>query len=482
MLFTEPAFLLLFLPIVLALYLASPHRLHNHVLTLASVVFYAAGQWVFLPWLLGSTMVSYGVAIACDRWRGEPRARIVLVLGIALDLALLVVFKYAGFFAANLNALTATVHLAPLRVPRLQLPLGISFFTFHKISYKLDVARGTAEVRRNPLDLLLYILCFPQLIAGPIVRYHDIAGELAARATRLDDFAAGVRRFILGFGKKLLIANTVGLAADRIFEIPVATLPGGVAWLGAACYTLQIFVDFSAYSDMAIGLARMFGFHFPENFHYPYVATSITEFWRRWHISLSRWFRDYLYIPLGGNRGSPVRTYANLAIVFLLCGLWHGASWSFVVWGAFHGGLQIAERLGAGAVVARTPRVVRHTSTMLLVMIGWVIFRSETVASARGFLGAMFGRGAASGGELAIARYLDRGVAIALVAGVLASLPIVPALAAALDRYALVAGTRRRALIAGVRLAAVVAQLAILALGATEMAAGTYNPFIYFRF
>ena len=363
MLFTEPAFLFFFLPALLVAYFLAPDRARNHVLTLFSLVFYAVGEWQFLPWLLASTGVNYFVALGLAAWKGTRRERPLLAFGICIDLLLLIVFKYAGFFTRNLNEALALLHVPGLPVPAFPLPLGISFFTFHKISYKVDVARGVAEVRRDPLDLLLYILLFPQLIAGPIVRYHDIAAELVRRTIGRSEFAAGVRRFVIGLGKKMLVANTVAVAADRIFAVPGTDLSTGLAWLGVACYTVQIYFDFSGYSDMAIGLARMFGFHFLENFDFPYIATSVTEFWRRWHISLSRWFRDYLYIPLGGNRASPLRTYVNLVIVFFLCGLWHGASWTFVVWGLFHGAVLVVERLGLGAGAGDVAQAVRHVYT-----------------------------------------------------------------------------------------------------------------------
>jgi alginate O-acetyltransferase complex protein AlgI len=474
-LFTEPTFLFLYLPVVLALYFTAPRSVRGYVLTLASVVFYAVGEWAFLPWLLASTAASYFIAIGLDRWRGTPTARVLLVGGIAIDLALLVVFKYAAFITSNFNELLRFVGMHKVSVPHIALPLGISFFTFHKISYKIDIARGVAEVRRNPFDLFLYIALFPQLVAGPIVRYHEIAGELAQRTHRLDDFAAGVRRFMIGFAKKMLVANTVALCADTVFAVPAGQLTFGLAWLGVISYTIQIYVDFSAYSDMAIGLARMFGFHFPENFNYPYISTSITEFWRRWHMTLSRWFRDYLYIPLGGNRLSPQRTLFNLMVVFVLCGFWHGATWNFLIWGVFHGGLLIVERIGLGSVLERVPLVLRHGYTMLLVMIGWVFFRADTLAHARVFLRSMVGLGPVEGIEHSVARYLDRPVQLALVVGVIISMPTVPMVSAWIEG--------RRPVVDGVgRVFAVLAIVSLFLLGAMQVASDTYNPFIYFRF
>ena len=310
----------------------------------------------------------------------------MLGLAIAVNLVVLGVFKYANFFADNVNAVAAAIGAPPLAFPHVLLPIGISFYTFHAISYVVDVYRRDASAQKSPVHAALYLLLFPQLIAGPIIRYRYIADQLEQRVVSLDDFAVGVRRFVIGLGKKVLIANTVAAPADKIFSMPLAELTPAHAWLGIVCYTLQIYFDFSGYSDMAIGLGRMFGFHFPENFRWPYVADTVQEFWRRWHISLSSWFRDYLYVPLGGNRVSPARMYANLVTVFFLCGLWHGASWNFVIWGLFHGSFLVVERLGLAAAIRRLWRPLRHVYLLLVVMIGWVFFRADTLPSAVAFL------------------------------------------------------------------------------------------------
>jgi alginate O-acetyltransferase complex protein AlgI len=480
MLFTEPAFLFLFLPVLLAAYFASPERYRNFILTIGSFAFYAVGEWAFVPWLLVSIAVNYFVAIGLDRWKGTRAAKPLLAFGIVSDLALLLVFKYAGFFTQNLNVALAKLHVAPLPVPSVPLPLGISFFTFHKISYKVDVYRGHAEVRRDPIDLLLYILLFPQLIAGPIIRYHDIAAELVRRTISRSEFAAGLRRFAVGMAKKMLVANTVAAVADRIFATPSDGVTCGVAWLGVICYTLHIYFDFSGYSDMAIGLGRMFGFHILENFDYPYIASSITEFWRRWHISLSRWFRDYLYIPLGGNRGSPGRTYLNLVTIFFLCGLWHGASWTFVVWGLFHGALLVVERLGLSRLLGAWPLAVRHAYTLLMVMVGWVLFRAETLGQAGSLLKAMAGFSGAGHG-VPLQSYLDGMLVAAMVCGAIGATPILPALSRLLSSQRAATG-RARALAAVGTLASDMAVVVMLLASALQVAAGTYNPFIYFRF
>jgi alginate O-acetyltransferase complex protein AlgI len=357
------------------------------------------------------------------------------------------------------------------------LPIGISFFTFHAISYVVDVYRGDAIAQKSPVHAALYLLLFPQLIAGPIIRYRDIAGQLARRRATVDDFAIGVRRFVIGLGKKILIANIVAGPADKLFTTPAAQLTAGQAWLAIVCYTLQIYFDFSGYSDMAIGLGRMFGFHFPENFRWPYIARSVQEFWRRWHITLSTWFRDYLYVPLGGSRTTPARTYANLVTVFFLCGLWHGASWNFVVWGLFHGAFLVLERLGLAAAVKRVWRPLQHGYLLIVVMTGWVFFRAETLGEALGFLKALAGlnRGV-TGTPMTVAWFLTPELLLAIAAGILGSAPLGEALSGWRQARPAAAGSWRwDALItAGL--------LIVLVASAMQVAAGSYNPFIYFRF
>jgi alginate O-acetyltransferase complex protein AlgI len=385
----------------------------------------------------------------------------------------------------NLNEILAVGHLS-LPVPKLILPLGISFFTFHKISYHVDVYRGVAEVRRKPMDLALYILFFPQLIAGPIVRYFEIANELARRTTRREDFAEGIRRFIFGLGKKMIVANTAAYSADQVFNVPATDLTTGIAWLGVICYTIQIYFDFSGYSDMAIGLARMFGFHFPENFNYPYIAQSITEFWRRWHMSLSRWFRDYVYIPMGGNRCSPARVYFNLVAVFFLCGLWHGAQWTFVLWGLYHGALLVIERLGFGKILNALPRVFRHIYTLLAIMIGWTLFRAPGLGMARCFLKAMAGFSQGDGAVFNAHLFLNNELVLILAVALIGATPIRNALTQYLDRQMIPVLPGHRVRLAALRMATVTSsviwQMAVLFYSVVLMAAQTYSPFIYFRF
>ena len=498
MLFTEPTFLFLFLPLLLALYFATFSREHswygNWLLLVASVLFYASGGGAFTWLMLGSIAFNYWMAMAIDRARRSATSRSPktwLAAAVAVNLVVLGVFKYANFFADNVNTLFLAMGVQPVVVPRVLLPIGISFFTFHAISYVVDVYRGDATAQKSPVHAALYLLLFPQLIAGPIIRYREIADQLARRIVTIDDFAYGVRRFIIGLAKKVLIANVVAGPADAIFAMPFAEISTAHAWLGLVCYTLQIYFDFSGYSDMAIGLGRMFGFRFPENFRWPYVAQSVQDFWRRWHISLSSWFRDYLYVPLGGNRVAPARRYANLVTVFFLCGLWHGASWTFVVWGLWHGAFLVIERVVRRAprqataieapAVATAPAGVAawpiwpHLYTLAVVMIGWVFFRADTFESAVLFLEAMAGFNTAVPAALPVQWYLTPELWLALVAGAIGSTPWVPALAARFERDG---GLIR----ATTSLASTVALGALLVAAIMQMAARAYNPFIYFRF
>ena len=484
MLFTEPTFLFLFLPVLLGLCFLRPGgRVHgslaNWLLLAASVIFYAKGGGAFTALMLASIAFNFAMALAVDRARAAGRARLVLAAAVGVNLVVLAWFKYATFIGGNLSAVAETVGIGPLPIPSVLLPIGISFYTFHAISYVVDVYRRHASAQKSPVHAALYLLFFPQLIAGPIIRYRDIAEQLARRWITLDDFAWGVRRFVIGLGKKVLLANTVAETADRIFALPASQLTPAHAWLGLACYTFQIYYDFSGYSDMAIGLGRMFGFRFPENFRWPYVAETVQDFWHRWHMSLSSWFRDYLYVPLGGSRVTPRRTYVNLVTVFFLCGLWHGASWNFVVWGLFHGAFLVAERLGLAARVGRAWRPLRHAYTMAVVMIGWVFFRTETLASAIAWIGALGGRPAAAPTPFEVGWFTTPVLWLALAAATVGSMPVGPAL----ERW-LVAPHRSgeaRASTA-VALASTGALSLVLLASIMQVAARTYNPFIYFRF
>jgi len=461
MVFASPIFLFLFLPLTLAAYFTFPQRWRNGVLLVASLAFYAWGEARYLPLIVGSVAFNWTLGRTIGRTPDGPARRRWLGLAIAGNLAALIIFKYANFAVANVNAL----------------PLGISFFTFHAISYVVDVYKRNAQAEQNVPRFALYILLFPQLIAGPIIRWRDIASQLTTREQRVADFAWGARRFVLGLGKKVLIANTLGRVADSIFGLPAAELTPPLAWLGLVCYTLQIYFDFSGYSDMAIGLMRLFGFRILENFNYPYIARSIREFWRRWHISLSNWFRDYLYIPLGGNQRGERRAYANLVIVFLLCGLWHGASWPFVLWGAWHGAFLVAERAGVDRLLRRTGPLA-HAYALLAVMGGWVLFRCDTLAHAVGYFQALAGFTAGDPVRHPLAQFLDAQVICMLLVAVAFATPLARQIGAWRDRVAAKPGWTATGV-----LGADVAWLSCVGIVASAfLAAGTYNPFIYFRF
>lgn len=475
MVFSSPLFLFLFLPAALALYFVVPRFAKNAALLLASLFFYAWGERAFLWVMLTSVAMNYGFGWLVDIVREERKAKLIMTAAVVCNLGMLIAFKYANFLTDSLSGLLALVGGPHLALAPVHLPIGISFFTFHALSYVVDVHRRQARAQRDPIKLALYIALFPQLIAGPILRFHQIADQIDRRRETLALFADGVRRFIIGLAKKVLLANTLAVPADAIFQIAPGGFSRGTAWLGIACYALQIYFDFSGYSDMAIGLGKMFGFRFPENFNYPYVSRSIQEFWHRWHISLSTWFRDYLYIPLGGNRLSPARTYVNLITVFFLCGLWHGASWAFVGWGLFHGLFLVFERLPVLRWIGKVP-VVSHVYTLMVILVGWVFFRAETFPQALSFLGTMVRGGPAN--AVTADFYWNPQVQLAFLAAVVASTPY-PSRAV---RWCQSRG--RTNFLAGPLLeTSELAGLAALFLvSVMELASGTYNPFIYFRF
>jgi alginate O-acetyltransferase complex protein AlgI len=464
----------------LALYQLPGSRYRNWLLLAASILFYARGAGDFTWLVLGLIAFNYAAARAVASYRDTPHGRAVLAGAIAVDLLVLATFKYADFAVGNLNAVRGVAGISPLPLPGIALPIGISFFTFHAISYVVDVYRQDAAAQKRPVEAALYLLVFPQLVAGPIVRYRQIAAQLSERVRTTEDFAYGVRRFLIGLAKKMLIANTLARPADQIFAMPAAELTAAHAWTGIACYTLQIYFDFSGYSDMAIGLGRMFGFRFPENFNYPYIASSIQDFWRRWHMSLSAWFRDYVYIPLGGNRTSTGRLYFNLLLVFFLCGLWHGAAWTFVVWGLYHGAFLVIERVGLATPLNALPRPIRHAYAVLVVMIGWVFFRADTLAGAMAMLSAMAGAGAAMPATYAPAWYWNAEVIVAFAAGVIGATPVLPAVAVWLLPKAQDDPTPALGWPASA--AALLGLVALLSAAVMLSAARSYNPFIYFRF
>lgn len=389
--FSSIEFLFFFLPAAIAAYFLTPRPARNYTLLAASLLFYTWGGGGLVLILLASIGLNYFFGLLVDRGaRRDQRSLLVtgVILSVLSNLAILGWFKYANFAVDQLNGFGGLFGLEPRPWTEIILPIGISFYTFQSMSYVLDIARKEARALRNPLDFAVYVAMFPQLVAGPIVRYHLVADALRQRITRWDDFVEGAQRFGLGLFKKVVIADSVGQIAQAVFDTPAHDLTTPAAWLGVVAYTLQIYFDFSAYSDMAIGLGRIFGFRFPENFDRPYSALTVTDFWRRWHMTLTNWFRDYVYIPLGGNRAGAGRTYLNLWIVFLLTGLWHGAAWTFLIWGVYHGALLVLERLLGWRDVAPSPW--RRALTLFLVMMGWVIFRADGFDQALGMYRALF--------------------------------------------------------------------------------------------
>ena len=481
MVFSSPQFLFLFLPAFLLLYFFS--RFRNLTALLASLAFYAWGAPKVLPYLIALSLSDYILSLAIDRWRSRsPIARALLAISITSNLLLLVYFKYTNFLFEQLSGLAVSFGHAPVHWTQVALPIGISFFTFHKISYVVDVYRGTSPPCRSFIDFLLYILFFPQLIAGPIIRYHDVAEQLRHRNHTMDDFFQGIFRLSLGLGKKILVANVVGQVADDIFARNVHTLTPGQAWTGLLAYAFQIYFDFSGYSDMALGLALMCGFHFRENFNLPYIATTITDFWRRWHISLSSFMREYLYIPLGGNRVPTWRLYTNLWIVFLLSGIWHGANWTFILWGAYHGLFLVLDRLFWSNIARKLPSIVNVALTFVIVLFGWLLFRSPDATYACQYAGRMFNLTsqipAAQITDVLIPQYLltNRFWFTLALATAISFAPAFTGLGVSWQRFQ--AGLSETTL-AGAKASCA---LMLTLLSIIWLSTSSFNPFIYFRF
>jgi len=471
MVFSSLVFVCIFLPVVLILHTAIGNRkVKNGLLLAASLLFYTYGEPVYIFLMLASALINYIFALLLDK----RRSKVFLVLAVAINLGLLGVFKYTGFILTNINAAFGL----GLPVPQIALPIGISFFTFQALSYVIDVYRQEVAVQKSYAKLLLYISFFPQLIAGPIVRYVDIAKEIDNRSADARQIAFGLRRFIAGLGKKVLIANAMGAAADYIFNHGAANLNMLGAWIGAIAYLMQIYYDFSGYSDMGIGLGKMFGFHFKENFNHPYISGSVQEFWRRWHISLSSFFRDYVYIPLGGNRKGKFRTVLNRIIVFFLTGLWHGANWTFIIWGLFHGFFLLLEEFVP--LIKKLPKFLRHIYTMLAVTVGFVVFRADSISEALLFIGKMFSGTDFSAATMSFAIQALTPYFIAmLLAAILCCGPLrkLTQRVSALEvKETLTAGEN------GLQIASFVLACLLLLWCIIRLAGGSYNPFIYFRF
>lgn len=467
MLFSSIPFLFYFLPCVLILYLIAPKCLKNTVLLLSSLVFYAWGEPRYVIWMLLAITLGYIFGLLIERFKEKKRiSKLFMILSVASSLAMLGYFKYVDFFIGNFNAITG------LSIPLLKiaLPIGISFYTFQILSYTVDVYRGNVAAQKNPIDLAAYVALFPQLIAGPIVRYSDVAEQLKSRTHTLEKTVLGARRFMIGLGKKILIANILGELCDTFRASDDKSVL--FFWLYAVAYSLHIYFDFSGYSDMAIGLGKLFGFDFLENFNYPYISASITEFWRRWHMSLGSWFRDYVYIPLGGNRVSRMRHLFNIFVVWMLTGFWHGAAWNFIVWGLFFAVLLMVEKLWLLKYLKKS-RVLSHIYVVVLIIISFVIFDASSMGQAFSYIGSMFGAGGYPLVSTEFLYYL-RSYGVVLILGIIGATPLPQKL------WNRIAATGIGSNI--MTFAEPIALSALLLCCSAYLVDGSYNPFLYFRF
>jgi alginate O-acetyltransferase complex protein AlgI len=482
MVFSSLTFLYLFLPIILLLNFSIRKEFKNGLLLIASIIFYAWGGVSYTALLLVSIILNFVFGKLIHKNLENRLSRTYLTIGVIINLGFLGVFKYGNFIIENLNSLFETTGITlSITDPGIILPIGISFYTFQALSYLIDVFKRKTPVQNRIIDLALYISLFPQLIAGPIVRYNDIANQLSSRKNNRSNFVSGIERFVIGLGKKVLIANQFALLADTAFNMAPQELSTFVAWAGIVAYSLQIYFDFSGYSDMAIGLGRMFGFEFLENFNFPYIAKSIREFWLRWHISLSNWFRDYLYIPLGGNRKGKTRTYLNLLIVFFVTGIWHGASWNFVAWGMMHGFFMILEKIGFDKILKKFWFPIRHIYTIFVVMMAWVLFRANDFYHAWGYFKALFSYQDVSSNFDILHIFLNNEIYIALVIAVLSSTRIWVIF---YEKAKFL--SNESSVFKYVKLVwpfAVISFVVFVMLMSTNnLVANSYNPFIYFRF
>jgi len=469
--FSSLNFMYLFLPVCLLLYfILRGIKARNDLLLAMSLLFYAWGEPKWIVLMIVTTLVDYGAGLLVDKYRGQKQAKWALAGSVVITLSFLAIFKYLGFFNQNLNSIFG----AELPTQIFNLPIGISFYTFQAITYVVDVYRGKARVQRSYANLLLYVSLFPQLIAGPIVRYTDIAEQLESRETTVEGFARGITRFVTGLGKKVLLANIAGQIATSLIggDLSKASVLG--AWLGIFAYTFQIYFDFSGYSDMAIGLGHMFGFTYVENFNYPYISRSITEFWRRWHISLSTFFRDYVYIPLGGNRRHQLR---NMFIVWALTGLWHGASWNFVLWGLYYFVFLAIEKLFLGKYLEKLPAVVGHVYALFIVVVGWVFFYFDDVSRLGQMLKLMFGF-SGQAGMMPTDTILLKNHLVFFMVAIVACIPVSKLVKALLIRFSR-RGTVQEAVAGAVE---IVYDVALLFFSTAALVGASYNPFLYFRF
>ena len=479
MLFSSTTFLFVFLPIVLAVYFITPRKLKNLVLLIASLIFYAWGEPKYILVMLATILVNYVLAIVCENCQktGKIKGAKAAVTGsIVFSIGMLAFFKYSNFFLDNYNHTIGAVSGTKLPLLEIALPLGISFYTFQTLSYTIDVYRKEVKAQRNPLHLATYVCLFPQLIAGPIVRYQTVAEELEDRKESVPEFADGVRRFVIGFGKTVLLANTAGSVFDLVGNMPDAQVTVGLYWLSAIAFTFQIYFDFSGYSDMAIGLGKMFGFHFLENFNYPYISKSITDFWRRWHMSLSTWFRDYIYIPLGGNRKGKVRTYLNLFLVWFLTGFWHGAAWNFILWGLYFFVLLMIEKAGFGKILEKLPAAVQHLYALFFINLSWVIFSYDDLSKLGIVIKRMFGFGGIPVWNSGTGYYWLSYLVVFLIMGIAAT----PYPKQLVKKCAGRIPEKARTVVVSV--AELLGILLVMLMATGSLASDAFNPFLYFRF
>ncbi len=467
MVFSSLTFMFLFLPIVLMVYYVLPFKLKNLFVLISGLIFYAWGEPFYVIMMIISTLIDYFAGLCINKFKGKRGLqRLFLIISVAMNLSLLGVFKYSGFIITNINSIFGT----EIMNPNLPLPIGISFFTFQSMSYTIDLYLGNIKVQKNPITFAAFVTLFPQIVAGPIVRYEDVAAELDSRKITIDCIYEGVITFVIGLGKKILIANNIGLLWTTVSQSNLSEVSVLSAWMGILAYTFQIFFDFSGYSDMAIGLGKMMGFNFPQNFNYPYQSKSISEFWRRWHITLGSWFKSYVYFPLGGSRKGKGRTVFNLAVVWLLTGIWHGASWNFILWGVLYGIIIILEKLFLGKILDKLPSFFSWLYTMFFVVMGWVLFATPDLSTAGSYFSCLFGGSGILVDSQAMYYLLNYGIIFVL------------SIFASTDSWKRLVGMARNKFPQVVNYLMPVCTLAVLMISTSYLVDASYNPFLYFNF
>lgn len=484
MLFSSPVFLYLFLPLTLLLTAIAPKKLKNYILLIASLIFYAWGGFYYMILMLFSVFINYYFGLKVHKYdHDSKKKKNYLIIGVVINILLLGVFKYTNFVVESINDILLLFNIQQLPQTHIRLPIGISFFTFQAMSYLIDVYRKDTNVQNKFSDLALYVSLFPQLIAGPIVRYHDVALQLENRTVTLDKFKSGVQRFVMGLARKVILANSFAAIATEILSAPSHSLDMVSIWFGLGMYTLQIYYDFSGYSEMAIGLGRMFGFEFLENFNFPYLSKSFKEFWTRWHISLSTWIRDYIFFPLGGSKGSTFKTYRNLLIIFFITGLWHGASLNMVIWGFYHGTFMVIERLFLSKLLSRIPKFFGHLYFMLAFILSWPLFLCNSLGESMLYYKAMFGFNHFYSHYINIGYYLSIDTIILLIIGILGCTTFYMKIYDKLiSYYHTVSSKRQYVLSLSYELSTSIFLVILMIISTLLLLANTYNPFIYFRF